>query len=234
MFDEFGKEDDNWRPEQPKYIKILKKIPGILFTVLVFFIIGLMLTRLFMSKPPASMKEMIWTDSVKAAYDAHKNSGDPDDKGLKIDHILCSDSFSEDGMFSVSMITYCEEISQLQVTVRYNNRVLNYLEEKYPGAKEADEPYRFVLRDDKDKLYTSYSYSSAGRFGYTYRHIIFDGVTLTDVSAIYLDVHYSGDFDPLADARHTMFVYRYDFAKNPYELGEPEVGKYDLKTVTGE
>ncbi len=222
MFDEFGKEDDNWRPEDPKYKKVLKKIPGILFTVFAFSIIGIMVIRLITSKPPKSMKEMIWTESTVSAYE---QAGE----AFKVEHILCSDSFSDDGMFSVSQITYCETAKQLQVTLRYNDRSMAYLLEDYPEADKAPETYRFTLRDDKDVRYTSYLYSSDAKNGYTYRHLIFDGVTLTNVSAVYLDVYYSGDFKPAEKARHTLYVYRYDFAREPYETGEPTLGKYELK-----
>ncbi len=222
MFDEFDKEEENWRPESPKYVKILKKIPGILFTVFAFGLIGLMVFRLVSSKPPESMKEMLWTEGLAQLYSENKNT-------LTVEHILCSDSFSEDGMFSVSAITYCTEAEQLQVTLRYNDRSMAYLLEEYPDADKAEEVYRFALRTDKDIFYTGYSYSADSKMGYTYRHLIFDNVTLENVSAIYLDVYYSGDFDTSEKARHTMYVYRYDFTRAPYELGEPSVGKYELK-----
>ncbi len=222
MFDEFGKEDDNWRPDEPKYKKVLKKIPPVLFTVFAFGLIAFMVLRLAASKPPKSMKEMIWTESTVAAYTQFG-------KDFKVEHILCSDSFSQDNMFSVDQITYCESAKQLQVTLRYNDRSMSYLLKDYPDADKAEETYRFLLRDDKDVRYTEYLYSSDKKSGYTYRHLIFDGVTLTDVSAMYLDVYYSGDFDPTEKARHTMYVFRYNFAREAYDAGEPELGKYELK-----
>ena len=58
--------------------------------------------------------------------------------------------------------------------------------------------------------------------GYTYRRLIFNGVSFTDVSAMYVDVYYSGDVDTTKDARHTMYVYRYDFAQNKYTSFTPK------------
>ncbi len=222
MFDEFDKEDDNWRPEDPKCIKVLKKLPGILFTIFVFSLIAFIVFRLVISKPPKSMKEMIWTEATLSAYEQAGND-------FKVEHILCSDSFSEDGMFSVSQITYCKAASQLQVTLRYNDRSMAYLTKDYPDAESAAETYRFLLRNDKNVRYTSYLYSSDAKNGYTYRHLIFDGVSLTDVSAMYLDVYYSGDYQPTEKARHTLYVYRYDFSTEEYDAGKPELGKYELK-----
>ncbi len=222
MFDEFGKEDDNWRPEDPKYLKILKKAPYVIFTVFVFGLIALMVFRLTSSKPPSSMKEMLWTETTVSAYDQLG-------KDFKVEHILTHESFSKDRMFSVSQITYCESAMQLQVTLRYNDRSMSYLLDDYPDADKAKETYRFLLRDDKNIRYTEYLYSSDEKSGYTYRHLIFDGVSLTDVSAMYLDVYYSGDFEPTKEARHTLYVFRYDFSREAYEAGEPQLGKYQLK-----
>ena len=224
MFDEFGKEDDNWRPEAPKYRRYIFKAFSILFIAFVFFLIALMVYRLISSKPPASMKEMVWNDAAVAAYGENG-------EGFEVNHIMCSDSFSDEGMFSVSMITYSPTIKQLQMTVRYNDRVLNYLEEDYPGAKELEgEKYVFVIRDDHDNIYTSYSYTRAERTGYTYRHLIFENVTFEDVNALTLDVYYINDADFSEDARHSMKVYRYDYAVLPYELGKQEAGKYEIFT----
>ncbi len=223
MFDEFDKEEENWRPESPKYVKVLKKIPGILFTVFAFSLITLMVVRLMMSKPPKSMEEMVWTEGLAQIYSESNGK-------LDVEHILCSDSFSEDRMFSVNAITYCASAEQLQVTLRYNDRSMPYLLEDYPDADKAEETYRFALRTDTDITYTGYSYTSASKMGYTYRHLIFDGVTLADVSSMHLEVYYSGDFDLTQKPRHSMYVFRYDFARSPYEIGEPEVGKYEIKT----
>ncbi len=212
MFDEFEKEDDNWRPEQPKAIKILKKIPGILFTALALSVIAFLVIRLMLSKPPSEMKEMIWTNNFDTAYQAA-------DGDIDVKQILCSDSFSDDGMFSVSAITYCEPARELQLTVRYNDRVLNYLYADYPDAESKnEEPYTFTLRDDHGNYFDKYEYTSKSRTGYTYRHLIFENITLTDISALYLDVYYSGDYDTAKEPRHTMYVYRYDFAMPDYDI----------------
>ena len=225
MFDEFGKEDDNWRPEVSKFRRYAFKAFSVLFVAFVFFLIGLMVYRLISSKPPASMKEMVWNDTAVAAYNAGVENGE----GFEVNHILSSDSFSEEGMFSVSMITYSPAIKQLQMTVRINDRVLNYLEDDYPGAKQLEgEKYVFVLRDDHVNVYTSYFYTKAARTGYTYRHLIFEDVVFEDVNALKLDVNYINDADLSEVPRHTMKVYRYDYAVQPYDPGEPKAGKYEI------
>ena len=216
MFDEFGKEDDQWRPEVPKYRKVLFQGFRILFVGFVFFLIALMVIRLVSSKSPASMKTMIWNDTAKNAY---ATMGD----AFTVERILSSDSFSEDSMFSVDMITYAPSIGQLQFTVRYNNRVSRYLEKDYPGSSDlSGETYVFVLKDHLGNVYTDYTYTKDARSGYTYRHLIFDNVTVEDVTEIKVHVYYLGDARTDGDGRHVMYAYRSNFAKNPYKLPDPQ------------
>ncbi len=214
MFDEFGKEDDQWRPEVPKYRRVLFQVFRVLFIGFVFFLIALMVVRLFSSKPPSSMKTMVWN---KAAKNAYAELGD----AFTVERVLSSDSFSDDSMFSVDMITYAKSIGQLQFTVRYNNRVSRYLENDYPGAAaatEGKETYVFVLKDNLGNVYTDYSYTKDSRSGYTYRHLIFDNVTTEDVTEIKLHVYYVGDANIENDGRHIMYAYRSDFSRLEYKL----------------
>ena len=165
------------------------------------------------------MQELVWDESLVALVSENTENG----KVTEMKTIISYDSFSDDGMFSVYTIIYIPELEQLQFTVRYNNRALNYLEQDYPGSKAQDgEHYKFILRDDHGTKYTEYSYTQDEKMGYTYRRLIFSGVNFTDVSAMYVDVYYSGDFDLNKDARHTMYVYRYDFAQNKYTAFVPQ------------
>jgi hypothetical protein len=219
MFDEFGSEDDQWRPAPPKWRTILFKTLKIAFVAFAFFVIGLMCFRLMQSKPPKNMTQLIWNEELVALYAENTQNG----VQTEMKNILSYDSFSDDGMFSVYTIIYIPELQQLQFTVRYNNRVLNYLEQDYPGAKDKEgEHYRFLLRDDHGTKYTEYSYTQDEKMGYTYRRLIFSGVSFTDVSAMYVDAYYAGDFDAEKSARHTMYVYRYDFAQNKYFDFDPK------------
>ncbi len=229
MFDEFGKEDDSWRPDEPKYKKVLKKAFSVFFVCFVFGLIALMSVRLIASKPPSSMKKMVFTEITENGYNTYGDS-------FTVQHILASDSFNRDGkaedsMFSVSAITYAPQIGQLQVTLRYNDRALNYLKAEYPDAENITdgEYYTFALRDNNGVRYTSYSYTKASKTGYTYRRLVFDNVTLTDVSEMKLEVFYVNQ-ESKTNPRHTLYVYRYDFAKNDYDYGKPPSKKPELFT----
>ena len=226
MFDEFGKEDDSWRPEIPKYRKVLKKAFSVFFVCFVFGLIALMSVRLIASKPPSSMKKMLFTEITENGYNTYGSD-------FKVQHILASESFNNDGMpedsmFSVSMITYAPQIGQLQVTLRYNNRALNYLKAAYPDAENiTGEYYTFALRDNLGRKHTSYSYTKAEKTGYTYRRLVFDNVDLKDVSEIKLYVYYANEKNK-DEPRHTLNVYRYDYAINDYSYGKPPSKKPEL------
>lgn len=230
MFDEFGKEDDSWRPDIPKYRKILKKAFSVLFICFVFGLIALMSVRLISSKPPRSMKKMVFNEITESGYNTYGED-------FSVQHILASESFNDDGMpedsmFSVSMITYAPQIEQLQVTLRYNKRALNYLKAEYPDAKDVTgEYYRFALCDNNGVKYTSYSYTSASKTGYEYRRLVFENVSLKDVSEIKLHVYYVNQESKEAP-RHTLCVYRYDFAVNKYDCGEPPTKKTEFTEYT--
>jgi hypothetical protein len=133
-------------------------------------------------------------------------------------------------MFSVNTITYAPQIKQLQVTVRYHNRALNYLKASYPDAREVNgEYYTFSLSDNLGAKYTSYTFTRAEKTGYTYRRLIFENVSFDDVSEIRLNVFYAGD-ENKENPRHRLYVYRYDFAMGVYDYKAPGGKKYELFT----
>ena len=230
MFNEFEKEDDSWRPDPPKWTVIVKKAVGYAFSALVIGIIAFLVIRMIMSKPPKDMKELVWNDTLISAYTVAANEG----RELEIKQISSTNSFSEDSMFSVYTILYVPEIKQLQFTIRYNNRALNYLVEDYPEAqaivdKNSDkdpqndeEIYVFNLTYRKDGQihtmtdYTSYADSKAG---YTYRRLVFENVDLTGIAEIYVNVCYTARPN---SPRHTMYVYHDKFAMLDYVYEAPK------------
>jgi len=215
MHNEFEHEDDNWRPEKSKIRSFLEKFLSIGFVVFAFTVIGFMCFRLAQSKPPESMKKMVWTENAVAAYEK-----DPD--GFKVVHYPSIDSFSEDNMYSINQITYTEGIAQLQATVRYNERALKYMMAD-KGIEELPEGEIFIfkLRDNFGKVYTDYSYTADQKSGYGYRHVIFDGVDMNDVNQLDLEIYYIGDVGEKESAVATLIAYRYDYSPNIYFLPLP-------------
>lgn len=217
MFDEFGQEDDNWRPAKSKFRVIGFKVFRISFTVMVFGLIGLIVFRSVVSKLPEEMKEYVWTENSVSAFQS--------DEDFNIYHYITTNSFTKDRMFAISNIYHTPASSQIQVSVRYNNRSLNYLKEDYPNkALPEGEIYVFVLRDNFGKTYSDYSYTKFDKSSYTYRKLIFDSVDMEDVSALYLDIYYIGDVRSDSE-RGTLNVYSYDYAKLDYDFLPPQSEK---------
>lgn len=224
MFDEFGKEDDSWRPPLPKWWIYTKKALAYGFASLVIFIIGFLVVRMMLSQPPRQMKDIVWNDSLYSSYTESKAKGEK----LSVIQISSTDSFSDDNMMSVYTILYVPELKQLQFTVRYNDRILNYLAQDYPEALDLAEAkkelYTFRLRYtvDGQELYSDeYSYVKAHKGGYTYRRLIFENVDLSNssIAAMYVDACYVG---APALARNTMFVYKTSFSQLPYDYSIPK------------
>jgi hypothetical protein len=164
------------------------------------------------------MEKPVWDERLYSAY----TEAQGDVSGLEILQIPTSNAFSDEGMFSLYTVTYTPSIKQLQFTVRYNNRVLNYLVQDYPEAQaliDGDgEPYVFSLtvrKDGKEETLTAYSYTGEQRFGYTFRRIVFNDIDLEGVSSVTVNVAFAGKPDSI---RHTMTAYNYAVHKTVNDL----------------
>lgn len=215
MHNEFEHEDDNWRPEKSKLRKFLEKFFAVGFVVFVFAILGFLGIRLALSKPPASMKTMIWTENAVALYES-------DPESFKVTHYPSTDSFSDNNMYSINQITYTSGIGQLQATVRYNERTLKYLmQDKGLESLPEGEIFVFKLRDNFGRVYTDYTYTIDAKSGYGYRHVIFDGVDMEDVTLLNLEIYYVGDVGEKETAVATLIAYRYDYSAQYYFIPLP-------------
>ncbi len=188
MFNEFEKEDDSWRPDEPKVLTIIKKVLKWGFVAFAALFIGFLVLRLILSNPPSSMKKVVWNEK---AFDAYKAT----DGEFEVLKIPTSDSFSTDGFHTIYETAYIPSINQLQFTVRHNDRALNYIEKDYPEIREAekngDELYVYTLtisRADEETTVTGYGYASDDRFDYTYRRLIFEDVDLNGVTSVKLGI----------------------------------------------
>ena len=216
MHNEFENEDDNWRPDKSKFRKIVERSLSVGFVVFVFAVIGFMCLRLILSKPPADMRTVVWTESAIAAYQSAEG-------GLKITKYPSTDSFSENNMYAISQITYTEAIGQFQATVRYNHRALDYIKSDTGLAELPEgEIFVFLLRDNHGAVYSDYQYTSTDKSGYGYRHVVFDGVSMDDVTTLSLEVYYIGNAGDPDNAVAELYMYRYDYAPQAYYYDPPK------------
>ncbi len=190
MFNEFEKEDDQWRPDPSKAGKafeITKKVLKWAFAAFIILFIGFLILRMCTSNPPSSMENVVWNDKLLNEYSSAKS----ENREFDILKIPTSNSFSEDGFYSIYEIAYCPQAKQLQFTVRSNNRALNYLEKDYKDIKKLPESYAYsitVSSAEESHTVSAYSYTSAERFGYTYRRLIFENIDLTSVTSVKLNI----------------------------------------------
>ena len=237
MYNEFEKEEDNWRPPQKKWWVITKKVLGYTVVALALAFIALLIVRMITSKPPKGMTKLIWTDEAFEAFSTAKESGSK----LAVTQISSSDSFDKgDGdddksddmasaMTSIYATYYIPAINEIQFTVRFNDRLVNYLEKDYPEARETfdsgKELYSFVLTfeyEDEEKRVSNYRFIKDEKAGYTYRRLVFDigdGIELEKISTMSVEVYYVGN---TADVRHKMFVYKSTFGKLDYDYDAPK------------
>lgn len=201
--------------------RTLKRILKILCIVILCVIYGLLAYRLITGlNIPAAATKMLWTDSARAAYD--KNGGN-----LAVYSQEPESTFADDGRFSVYEMKFIPETNELQLTIRYNRATVKALKEDIlkkfaapdgASSEEAaaasalaqravdevdDEPFAFVLRDDKGRLYTSYTYSAFEKGLYTYVRLSFEGVALFDTDISPAD---HGAYSP--DEKYSGIIYK--------------------------
>lgn len=229
MFNEFEKEDDSWRPDPPKWTVITKKALSYAFGVFAVALIGFLVLRMILSQPPKAMKQAVWDDTLFGAYQTAK----AENRDFELNQISTPNSFSESSMFSVYTILYSPEAKQLQLTVRYNNRALNYLTQDYPEAKalveSGSEIYVFNLsytKNDSQHTLDTYKYVKDEKAGYTYYRLIFNGVELDGVAAMTVNACYVGRPTVSEEA---MSVYSAGYSVIPFDFKAPKGVTRDIK-----
>ena len=188
--------------------RTLKKCLKLLMYILVLVVYGLLFFRLCTGKPPKTLSEILWTESV---YNAYEENGE---KFLVYEQEPI-ESMAKDGYFGISDIRYIPSAKSFQLTVRYNNSSIEALEKSLiqketakrradimaenPGIAEAaleeklsasltedpiviDDlgalPFVFVLRDDYGNVYSEYSYIHDSKTVYQYMRISYENVAL--------------------------------------------------------
>ena len=188
--------------------RTLKKCLKLLMYILVLVVYGLLFFRLCTGKPPKTLSEILWTESV---YNAYEENGE---KFLVYEQEPI-ESMAKDGYFGISDIRYIPSAKSFQLTVRYNNSSIEALEKSLiqketakrradimaenPGIAEAaleeklsaslaedpiviDDlgalPFVFVLRDDYGNVYSEYSYIHDSKTVYQYMRISYENIAL--------------------------------------------------------
>lgn len=188
-------------------LRTLKLVLKIVCVAVIVGIYGILAYRLATGlSAPKKTTEIVWTEKAAAAYSSLGGK-------LTVYTEDLDDTLGKDGRFAVYGVKLIPDIDQIQLTVRYNRSTVKALreetEKKYTNDAERalalekidERPFVFLLRDDKNNVYTSYSFADYVDDGlYTYVTLAFDDVKLFNtVTAPKSDGYFSPDdkFSPI-------------------------------------
>lgn len=191
-------------------LRALKLVIKIVCVAVIVGIYGILAYRLATGlNAPKKATGMLWTEKATAAYESSGGK-------LIVYTEEQDDTLGKDGRFAVYGVKLIPEINEVQLTVRYNHSTVKALreetEKKYEDEAERtaaleeidDSPFVFILRDDKNNVYTSYSYSGYIDEGlYTYVTLAFDDVKLFNTETAPKS---DGYFSP--DSEYSRIIYK--------------------------
>ena len=155
--------------------KIIKKTLLYSLRIASFFVIAILLWRIFSGEAPKNMQELLFTDATVQSFNTAP-------KNFDVYYYKHKDNITKDGKFAASHIYYIPSEKQVQITVRYNNSTIKMLMEDYSLSSEPEfEPFIFTLTDGMGNTYTEYKYISGKKNMYNYRRLVFDGVDLNSL-----------------------------------------------------
>lgn len=207
---------DYYEYEESKKRFTPKKIIDFFFKLIAFVIIAgtfaLILGRIALMKIPRSFTGLTFTDSVIEAYDSGTLEAelftpkDSFDDGVKINGKLVK------GRYHISNVALSHTTDEVQFTFRYNSRsTVNTLMELYKlTERPSGEIFVFTLTDNTGVTYKDYVFAAKSRPLYEFRRVIFEGVDLTDVTTLYLNVYYGDDVSGAGLMNHTFVMYEKD------------------------
>ena len=173
--------DYNEIDESPEKNKVLLAIK-IIALVLIFSVVGLIALRLIMfNYYPKSMKTLYFNETLTAYY--YDTDGE---LGAKTQKLKAPYDDEKEGNFLCDHLIFVPQIGQLQITLRYNNNLLNKLSEEL-GLTDEEVQDENLLSFRLNNMDFSETGSSqiiekpsdviVEKVGmYTYFKIVFDGV----------------------------------------------------------
>ncbi|MBQ7821385.1 MAG: hypothetical protein IJ391_03790, partial [Clostridia bacterium] len=173
--------------QRSKPMRFFRKLTiGKIFKFIAVFLIAavyvLLIGRMLLARNYGIMNRYVWTENALYEYSASPES-------FSVMSHQLSESIDEDGYYHISNYTYVPEISELQITVRYNNSTLDKLDTYYTDRSDVGETFVFTLEDDKGNIYDTYKYASSSNFIYNFRRLIFEGIDFENVGTLYLNIY---------------------------------------------
>lgn len=104
-----------------------------------------------------------------------------------------TDPLSSDGVLYAYAVYYNKDDGVLQVTLRYNNRLINRIREYHPEFTREDVSFSVSGTDsDGNTLWsrTGEKITETDKYIYHYEQYVFTGVTFTDTDIILANIHF--------------------------------------------
>ena len=205
------------------------RLPGLiakaLLTLLILSINAVLIWRMCSSGDPAAIRTLSVNDHTRAAYATYG-----EDLTLRYQNqASITRGETSYGYFSVTQCVFLPEANQVQIVLRYNNSTLTHLKEDYsldslPDRSEDLFDVTLVRTDDKTpedpsdnlkeealaktRYFPSPEVRSEETTLYNYRRLVFDGVTLEDLTlGVFVDIYYKGDVNYGEKAYGTLCIY---------------------------
>lgn len=231
------------RPPRASYaLHVIGKVAKALCTLVIFVICTVLLWRVFLSgRLPKQMKAVEPNAALRGAFDACGGEL----SAFTQEQSSTTRGERNYGYFSVQRSVIFPEAGQVQLVFRYNNSTLKATAEDY-GLTEAPEKgvevYDITLlllrdltpEDKSDNTDGSETIAQVRIFPtsrtvtttalYTYFLYTFDGITLDDVSVLYLDVYFpnGAPVDYTAEPYGTLRIYHEESARVDVKLSGKE------------
>lgn len=194
----------------PRWLRFSGWFIKLLFTLLIFAVIGVVIWRMCSSGDPASMKALSVNDTVRTAY--AENGNDLTLRYQNLDTITRAENNA--GYYSVTSAVFIPEANQVQIVFRYNISTLRHMVEDYDLPEPLDRDLDWfdvslvvttdLTPDNPDDNETPgtfsetrvlpSSFTSASTKLYEYRRFVFDGVSVEpDTLAVFTDIFFLDD-----------------------------------------
>ena len=238
---------------------IIKSFFRLLIATVILLVVGVFVWRFITSAPPKELTVITPSESLCEAY------SDGELKLITQEQNNITRAENNYGYFSVADVVFIPEIEQLQILVKYNDSTLKALKSDYAedfaglGQKEYPDSEkdwydvtvvlaRDITPDNKDdnfgsgrdeveliRIKPTEVSGSAHKDRYSYRRLVFDGVSLDELTlAVYADFYYVGDiaynnegFDIYTDKAYGTLCL-YTFADENVEV---KLTKEDIESI---
>lgn len=174
-----------YKPPHPAW-KLLKKAFKLMMTAIVVSAFVIPCVRIAqLNAHPNEAVDLIWTDASKASYRSAPDA-------FHTYRIKMGNNYSKLGYFFFIEGTIVEDeagkIEQIQVTIRYNDSTVeNY--ENESGESASDEPFVFVLCDEKGNHYLADRVVKSKSTNLNYRRLLFDNVDMSGVDNLTVNIY---------------------------------------------